>query len=98
MPLQTPWSDSMGLAVPIVNAPMGGAAGGRLAAAVSRAGGLGMVGMGSAATAALLSTELAELGSTAGRFGIGLVTEVHTAAQVLAALADDAGALLRRWA
>lgn len=31
------------LDVPIVNAPMGGVAGGELAAAVSRAGGLGMI-------------------------------------------------------
>ena len=54
MTLSTPWSEAMGLRVPIVNAPMGGAAGGRLAAAVSHAGGLGMIGMGSAATAAAL--------------------------------------------
>ena len=51
----------MGLGVPIVNAPMGGAAGGRLAAAVSRAGGLGMVGTGSSATAAVLGRELADV-------------------------------------
>lgn len=63
----------MGLDVPIVNAPMGGAAGGRLAAAVSNAGGLGMIGMGSAGTAALLTAELAALGGLARPFGIGLV-------------------------
>ncbi|MFL0181089.1 MULTISPECIES: NAD(P)H-dependent flavin oxidoreductase [unclassified Mycobacterium] len=51
---------------------MGGVAGGRLAAAVTAAGGLGMVGMGSTATAASLATELAALG-VAPRFGIGLV-------------------------
>jgi hypothetical protein len=28
--LSTPWSDAMGLRVPIVNAPMGGVAGGAL--------------------------------------------------------------------
>jgi len=43
--LSTPWSRSFGLRLPIVNAPMGGVAGGRLAAAVTAAGGLGMVGM-----------------------------------------------------
>jgi nitronate monooxygenase len=69
----------MGLTVPIVNAPMGGAAGGRLAAAVSRAGGLGMVGMGSSATAATLSAELAEIGSLQRPFGIGLVHWVMAA-------------------
>ncbi|WP_366980612.1 nitronate monooxygenase [Mycolicibacterium frederiksbergense] len=63
----------MGLTYPVVNAPMGGAAGGRLAAAVSRAGGLGMIGMGSAATPAVLRRELAELGGDIGPFGIGLV-------------------------
>ncbi|MEO8815274.1 MAG: nitronate monooxygenase [Mycobacterium sp.] len=70
--LSTPWSRSAGLRVPIVNAPMGGVAGGRLAAAVTAAGGLGMIGMGSTASAALLATELGRLGDTA-RFGIGLV-------------------------
>ncbi len=58
--------------MPILNAPMGGVAGGRLAAAVTAAGGLGMVGMGSTATAASLASELAALG-TVTRFGIGLV-------------------------
>jgi nitronate monooxygenase len=68
--LSTPWSRAMGLRVPIVNAPMGGVAGGRLAAAVSAAGGLGMVGMGSVATRELLQTQLQQVG---GKFGIGLV-------------------------
>lgn len=72
-PLSTPWSRALGLEVPIVNAPMGGAAGGRLAAAVSHAGGLGMVGMGSAGTAELLDRELAELSDLRRPFGIGLV-------------------------
>ncbi|WP_280180157.1 NAD(P)H-dependent flavin oxidoreductase [Nocardia farcinica] len=68
--LGTPWSRSLGLRVPIVNAPMGGVAGGRLAAAVTAAGGLGMIGMGSSATAAALRRELDRV---TGRFGIGLV-------------------------
>lgn len=67
------WCEAMGISVPIVNAPMGGAAGGRLAAAVSKAGGLGMIGMGSAATPGALRRELAELGDHGGPFGIGLV-------------------------
>ncbi|MCV7431526.1 nitronate monooxygenase [Mycolicibacterium bacteremicum] len=60
----------MGLRAPIVNAPMGGAAGGRLASAVTAAGGLGMIGMGSAATPEALRAELALVD---GRVGIGLV-------------------------
>lgn len=73
MSLVTTWSAAMGLTVPLLNAPMGGAAGGRLAAAVSRAGGLGMVGMGSTANPDMLRRELAELGDHDGPFGIGLV-------------------------
>ena len=72
MTLATPWSRPFGLRAPIVNAPMGGVAGGRLAAAVSAAGGLGMIGMGSTATTSVLDTELQALGG-APRFGIGLV-------------------------
>ena len=68
--LSTPWSRAMGLRVPIVNAPMGGVAGGRLAAAVTAAGGLGMVGMG---TAGSTSSLRAELPHVTGTFGIGLV-------------------------
>jgi len=68
--LSTHWSRSFGLRLPIVNAPMGGVAGGRLAAAVTAAGGLGMVGMGSVATRELLRTQLKQVHGT---FGIGLV-------------------------
>lgn len=71
--LGTRWSRSLGLRIPVVNAPMGGVAGGRLAAAVTAAGGLGMIGMGSAATAAALRRELGHTESLAGRFGVGLV-------------------------
>ena len=53
---------------------MGGVAGGRLAAAVSAAGGLGMVGMGSAGSVAALTTELAYV---SGSFGIGFVDWVR---------------------
>ena len=46
MAIHTPLTESFGLDYPIVLAPMGGAAGGRLAAAVSNGGGLGLVGGG----------------------------------------------------
>jgi nitronate monooxygenase len=72
--LCTPWSGSFGLRVPIVNAPMGGVAGGRLAAAVTAAGGLGMIGMGSAGTRESLETELRQVRALGGApFGVGLV-------------------------
>jgi len=63
----------MGLAAPIVNAPMGGVAGGALAAAVSRAGALGMVGIGSAGCALVLDEQLGHLRELDRPFGIGLV-------------------------
>ncbi|MCA2209150.1 NAD(P)H-dependent flavin oxidoreductase [Nocardia rosealba] len=74
--LSTAWSRSLGLRVPIVNAPMGGAAGGRLAAAVCESGGLGMIGMGSAGSAQALRRELSEAGGAP--VGIGLVDWVRT--------------------
>ncbi|MCV7051539.1 nitronate monooxygenase, partial [Mycobacterium heidelbergense] len=82
--LSTPWSRDFGLRVPIVNAPMGGVAGGRLAAAVSAAGGLGMVGMGSDGSRELLRTQLRHV---RGTFGIGLVDWVM---RTEAGLLDDA--------
>lgn len=82
--LATPWSSELGLRVPIVNAPMGGVAGGRLAAAVSAAGGLGMVGMGSVANRELLAAQLQHVN---GIFGIGLVDWVM---RTEAGLLDDA--------
>lgn len=70
--MQDDWKAQLGLRVPVVNAPMGGAAGGRLAAAVSAAGGLGMIGMGSSGTAEALQRELA-LVPAGARVGIGMV-------------------------
>jgi nitronate monooxygenase len=46
MPLSTRLTERFGLVHPVVQAPMAFAAGGRLAAAVSRAGGLGLIGGG----------------------------------------------------
>src|SRR6202035_1055775 len=68
--LSTPWSQAMGLRVPIVNAPMGGVAGGRAGAGGSAARGRGMVGMGTAGSTSSLHTELPYV---TGIFGIGLV-------------------------
>ncbi len=73
MPLFTEWSRAMGLDAPIVNAPMGGVAGGALAAAVSRAGGLGMIGVGSAGSIVQLHAHLHDVGGLGRPFGIGLV-------------------------
>jgi nitronate monooxygenase len=59
---------------PVVSAPMGGASGGRLAAAVSNAGGLGLVG-GGYGDREWLARELALVEKTATRaWGVGLIT------------------------
>lgn len=67
------WAAELGLRAPIVCAPMGGAAGGRLASAVSRAGALGMIGMGSTVSQEKLSSEIALLDTGGAPFGIGFV-------------------------
>lgn len=60
---------------PIVCAPMAQVAGGLLAAAVSRAGGLGIVGGGYAGTAGGEPDLEAELGlARTGKFGVGFIT------------------------
>jgi len=65
-------SERFGLDVPVVCAPMAGAAAGELAAAVSSGGGLGMIGAG-AVTPEWIS-EQCKIASSAGRpFGVGLL-------------------------
>lgn len=71
--LETAWSRTTGIAVPVVNAPMGGVAGGALAAAISRAGGLGMIGIGSAGSVDKLEAQLHHVADLDRPFGIGLV-------------------------
>lgn len=92
--LATAWSRGMGLRVPLVNAPMGGVAGGRFAAAVTAAGGLGMIGMGSAGSARALERELHHLRGVRGPFGIGLVDWVVAAEPELFELAMAAAPAL----
>ena len=62
-----------GLRHPIVLAPMGGWSGGRLAGAVSAAGGLGLIGVTSNAPRTAWIAEQAALARPQGRFGIGLM-------------------------
>jgi len=69
--IATAITERFGLRHPILLAPMGDTAGGRLAAAVSRGGGLGMVG-GGYADAAWLERELGEAGGE--RVGVGFIT------------------------
>lgn len=71
MALSTRLTQRFGLAHPIVSAPMAFAAGGRLAAAVSAAGGLGLIG-GGYGDAAWLEAELRHVAPEA--FGCGFIT------------------------
>ncbi len=72
-----PWLDA--LPEPIISAPMTGASGGRLAAAVTAAGGLGMMGFAFAATPEVVARECAVArgdalpDGTGAAFGVGLL-------------------------
>src|SRR3954464_951921 len=68
--IETALTRLLGIEHPILLAPMGSAAGGKLAAAVTHAGGLGMIGSGYASTKAIRQ-ELAEAGNA--RVGIGFI-------------------------
>jgi nitronate monooxygenase len=68
--IETALTKLLGIQHPILLAPMGSAAGGKLAAAVTHAGGLGMVGSGYASTTAI-KQELGEAGNA--RVGVGFI-------------------------
>src|SRR6266508_4531089 len=80
--MRTPLTSRFDLAVPVVGAPMAGAAGGRLAAAISASGALGMVGAGGAATTAWIAEQ--------GRIAAGRIATARGLAAVLAAGAAGA--------
>jgi nitronate monooxygenase len=71
MALHTRLTKHLSIAHPILLAPMGTAAGGRLAAAVTQAGGLGLIG-GGYGDADWLEREFAQAGDT--RVGCGFIT------------------------
>ena len=74
MAIRTALTEAFGLAYPIVLAPMGQVAGGQLAAAVSNAGGLGLVG-GAYGDPDWLIRELDLVRATTDRpWGVGLIT------------------------
>lgn len=69
--IKTRLTDMFGLETPIISAPMALAAGGDLAAAVSHAGGLGLIG-GAYGDPAWLETEFGKAGTA--RVGVGFIT------------------------
>ncbi|MFH5230251.1 NAD(P)H-dependent flavin oxidoreductase [Antrihabitans spumae] len=72
--LETWLTKSLGIELPIIGAPMGGRAGGRLAGEVSKAGGLGMLGAARYATPEWIAEEVATARAAGGDVGIGLMT------------------------
>lgn len=88
----TTWlTQRLGLEVPVVLAPMAGVAGGRLAAAVSDAGGVGMVGIGSASAEQLLA-ETSVAAATGKPFGVGLLAWTLQMQEHLVDAAIESGA------
>lgn len=65
-------TNTFGLTVPVVSAPMAGVSGGALAGAVSAAGGLGMVGF-AAGTPEQLHAELGVAAASGRPYGVGLL-------------------------
>src|SRR5437588_6259899 len=87
--LRTWLTEQFDIAVPVVLAPMAGVSGGRLAAAVSAAGGLGMVGIGYEEPAQIAAE--AEVARAGGRpFGIGLIAWYAENHPALVTAASDA--------
>src|SRR5882757_2660906 len=73
MPISTPLTTRLGIRHPILLAPMDVIAGARLTAAVSSAGGFGILG-GGYGDKAWLEAETAKLRQFSGAFGIGFIT------------------------
>ena len=73
--LNTRLCDLLGIEHPIISAPMAGAAGGELAAAVSEAGGFGLIGNGSASTPEWLRDQIRVVRERTDRpFGVGFIS------------------------
>ncbi|OBB17838.1 2-nitropropane dioxygenase [Mycobacteriaceae bacterium 1482268.1] len=94
MALRTALTEMFGIAHPVVLAPMGGVAGGALAAAVSEGGGLGVIGAGSGDPTWLTrQCELARAG-THKPWGIGFLSWAIDAAVIDAAVAQSPAAIM----
>ncbi len=94
MGLRTALTEKFGIDHPVVLAPMGGVAGGALAAAVSEGGGLGVLGAGVGDLTWLATEcELARAG-TRKPWGIGFLSWAIDAAIVEAAIAQSPAAIM----
>lgn len=70
--MRTWLTERLVLEVPVICAPMAGVAGGQLAGAVSRAGGLGMIGVGDRTTPEWIEQQCLVATSSGKPFGVGL--------------------------
>lgn len=94
MPLRTAFTTLLDIEYPIALAPMGGSAGGVLAAAVSDAGGLGLIGVGSGGVQWMdREVELAAEG-TSEPWGIGFQTWATDLGTVMRALEHRPSAVM----
>ena len=94
MSIRTALTEEFGLKYPVVSAPMGGVAGGHLAAAVSNAGALGLVG-GGYGDPEWLRAELSTARSATTRpWGVGLITWHTTQETVELALSYEPHAFM----
>lgn len=66
-------TSTFGLSVPVIGAPMAHVSGGKLTAAISAAGGLGMLGAGSAVSGDWIRTEGAVAAASGKPYGVGLM-------------------------
>lgn len=89
--LRTRLCDLFGIEHPILNAPMGGGdAPGRLAAAVSNAGGLGLVGGTTIGGAEWLADQIRIARALTDRpFGVGFISHLPGAAELMAVALDE---------
>src|SRR3954453_20789472 len=90
MPISTPLTARLGIAHPILSAPMDFIGGARLTKAVSAAGGLGLLGGGYRATA-WLDQEGPNLADASDPFGIGFIAWSLAKQPALLAIALEAG-------
>ena len=75
--LRTRFTDLLGLSLPVMNAPMSNHSGGTLAAAVSKAGGLGTFGASNGLGPDWLREQIAYVrGATDRPFGVGFITQL----------------------
>jgi nitronate monooxygenase len=74
MPIRTSLTQTLGIEHPVLLAPMDGVADAQLTAAVSAAGGLGILGGGYANSEEWLARELDRLADSGTRFGVGFIT------------------------